>query len=120
MTVLESISNLETYAIQSGNSIAIEIECFDSAGSAITLSGVTAFGCTLSEYGSPEIALETIIGTIKSETTNTMVISITSEMTTDLSDCLLIYRPFILIGTEYYKFQGKLYIAKSTPIVLPT
>lgn len=118
MTPYENINTLDTYSIQAGNYIAIEIECLNADGTAIALTDLT-YGCTLSEYGSPETTLETIIGGVKSETTNTMVIEITSEMTESLGDCLLLYRPFIISGEKVWRFQGKLYVAKTTTYTLP-
>lgn len=118
MTAYEEVSQLEDYAILAGNYLPIEIECNNASNVPIDLTELT-YGCTLSLYGD-STTLETIIGTLKPNTTNVMVLEITSAMTESMSNCCLLYRPFIIDGDKKYKMQGKIYVFESSTITLPS
>lgn len=114
MTAFEQLNTLDNIVIQSGTYKELQLPCYYSDGEPMALSSMT-YGCTLSLYGEDSVLLQNIVGTIKSGTENVMVISILSEYTEGMDNCVLMYRPYIIDGLKKYKFQGRLIIGASTP-----
>lgn len=114
-TPYEQINNLDDIAIQAGTYVELELPCYYSDGEEMKISTMT-YGCTLSVFGDSTV-LQNISGTLKSGTSNVMVIKILSSYTENLGDCLLMYRPYVIDGINKYKWQGRLYIGATSPII---
>jgi len=114
MTVYEGINNLDDLSMQAGSYEVIYLPCFYEDNNPIDLSEATSYGCTLSVYGD-DTAIQVISGTCKAGTINTMQIEILSDYTKDLGDCLLLYRPYLVINGMSKRWQGRIYVGATTP-----
>jgi hypothetical protein len=114
MGAYEEINNLPEYGIQAGSDFIIEFPCFNERGQPIDLNAATAFGCKFSDYRNGSVQIADVEGTIHTSVSNTMVIEIPAELTEDLGDTVLYYRPYIKIDGKTWKWQGRIVVGETT------
>jgi hypothetical protein len=120
MTVYEDINSCEDFGIQAGTYTEMFFECFDTEGEPIYLEHAMKMGCTFSLLEDDKNPVIVIDGEVDNTSTkgNTMVIKILSEHTRLFDNCVLYYRPFIILTNNCeYRWQGRIVVGNTTPFV---
>lgn len=117
MTTFDDINNCQDFGIQAGSYIPIYFEFYYPNGNPLPLSIATKYGCTLSSIHDNNVPLVVITGKIdnSAKNGNVMVIDILSEYTKDLQSDILYYRPYVTIGENTYRWQGRITVGNTTP-----
>ena len=110
LNVYDEIHCLEDFGMIAGAYKVIYIDCVDSAGNPVDLSGTSSFGCRFLYYGTQTLAFD-IDGESVADEVGRMRIELGSELTANFSDCCLEYIPYVEIEDQVIKYgKGRIVI----------
>lgn len=120
MTPYKNVHIFEDFGMIAGAYKQLSFACSYPDGTPIPLGSVANFGCVFSLYGNEGTSLFNIGGIIDPTSDGSvMIINIMGYCTENLSNCKLVYQPYIIdLERQYLPGQGYITIFAATPISL--